>query len=47
MENDGSSIVPVEQLFRENPKLALWYAAISVLFAIYVKEEWGAAKAKP
>ncbi len=43
--NDGSQVVPVEQLFREKPKLALWYAGISVLTTIYVKEELRGKKA--
>ncbi len=43
--NDGSQVVPVEQLFREKPKLALWDAGITVLFKIYVKEELRGKKA--
>ncbi len=42
---DGSQVVPVEQLFLEKPKLALWYAGISVLTTIYVKEELRGKKA--
>ncbi len=43
--NDGSQVVPVEQLFQEKPKLALWYAGIAVLFKIYVKAELRGKKA--
>ncbi len=44
--NDGSNIVPVEQLFKDNPKLALWNAGIAILSTIYCREELHARKAK-
>ena len=43
--NDGGQVIPVEQLFREKPKLALWHAGMTVLSTIYVKEELRGKKA--